>query len=187
MNDDLKLIFAELEESMNKSVNHLESELARIRAGKANPSMLEGVYVDYYGSQTPLNQVSNVNTPDGRTITIQPWEKNLIETIEKAIHEANLGLNPQNNGDIIIINIPPLTEERRTALVKQVKSETEDAKVSMRNARRDANEEIKDLQKKGLSEDAAKDAEAEVQNITDKYTARAESTAEAKEKDIMTV
>lgn len=187
MEDDVQLVFEEVKDSMKKSLSHLEAELSRIRAGKASPSMLENVFVDYYGTRTPLNQVSNTNAPDGRTLTVQPWEKGMIEPIEKAIIDANLGLNPQNNGDIIIINIPPLTEERRTALVKQVKSETEDAKVSIRNARRDANEEIKKLQKEGLSEDAAKDAEEQVQELTDQYTGRADKLAEAKEKDIMTV
>ena len=172
---------------MKKAITHLEDELLKIRAGKASPSMLEGVMVEYYGSLTPLNQVSNVNTPDPRTISVQPWEKKMLETIERAIMNANLGLNPQNNGELIMINVPPLTEERRRDLVKRAKAEAEHAKVSVRTARREANDEIKKLEKEGLSEDMAKDAEAEIQKLTDAYSAKIDKEIERKEKDIMTI
>lgn len=181
------MIHEEAEASMKKAVSHLEDELLKIRAGKASPAMLEGVKVDYYGSLTPLNQVANVNTPDARTISVQPWEKKMLETIEKAIMNANLGLNPQNNGELIMINVPPLTEERRKDLVKRAKAEGEHAKVSVRTARKDANDEIKKLEKDGLSEDLAKDAEAEVQSLTDSYNTRIENEVGRKEKDIMTI
>lgn len=172
---------------MKKAIAHLEDELLKIRAGKASPAMLDGVMVDYYGSLTPLNQVSNVNTPDPRTISVQPWEKKMLETIERAIMNANLGLNPQNNGEMIMINVPPLTEERRRDLVKKAKAEAEHAKVSVRTARKEANDEIKKLEKEGLSEDLAKDAEAEIQKLTDAYGAKIDKEIERKEKDIMTI
>jgi len=149
--------------------------------------MLEGVLVDYYGTNTPLNQVSNINTPDARTISVQPWEKPMLPVIEKAIMVANLGLNPQNNGELIIINVPPLTEERRFGLVKQTKTEGEHAKVSIRNARKEANDEIKKLQKDSISDDLAKDAEERIQKLTDAYGKNVDSILEVKEKDIMTV
>jgi ribosome recycling factor len=172
---------------MQGAIDHLGKELLKIRAGKAHTSMLDGIYVDYYGSQTPLSQVSNVNTPDARTITVQPWEKPMLEKIEKAIMVANLGLNPQNNGEIIMINVPPLTEERRINLVKQTKTEGEHAKVSVRNARKDANDEIKKLQKDTISDDLAKDAEDRVQKLTDKFGVKVDEILTVKEKDIMTV
>lgn len=172
---------------MDKAIEHLDNELAKIRAGKASPAMLEGLYVDYYGSSTQLNQVANVNTPDARTIAIQPWEKQMLGVIEKAIFGANLGFTPMNDGIMIRINIPPLTEERRRDLVKQAKGELEHAKVSIRNIRRDANEAIKKLQKDGLAEDLAKDAEAKIQQFTDQYSAKADKHLELKEKEIMTV
>lgn len=172
---------------MDKAIEHLDNELAKIRAGKASPAMLEGLYVDYYGSSTQLNQVANVNTPDARTIAIQPWEKQMLGVIEKAIFGANLGFTPMNDGIMIRINIPPLTEERRRDLVKQAKGELEHAKVSIRNIRRDANEAIKKLQKDGLAEDLAKDAEAKIQQLTDQYSAKADKHLELKEKEIMTV
>src|SRR5690606_31449841 len=153
-------------------IKHLNVELLKIRAGKATTSMVDGVFVDYYGTNSPLNQVSNINTPDPRTITIQPWEKAMLEVIERAIINANLGLNPQNNGDMIIINVPPLTEERRKTLVKQAKGEVENAKISIRNARKDANDEIKKLLKEHLAEDQAKELEDEIQKLTDSYTHR---------------
>jgi len=181
------MVLSMAEEAMNASITHLEKELLKIRAGKAHPSMLEGVLVDYYGSQTPLSQVSNINTPDARTISIQPWEKAMLEVIEKAIMMANLGLNPQNNGEMIMINVPPLTEERRRDLVKQTKAEGEHARVSIRNARKDANDEIKKLQKEIISDDLAKDAEDRVQKLTDLYTGKVDKHLERKEKDIMTV
>ncbi len=172
---------------MGAAVEHLEKELIHIRAGKASPAMLDGVLVEYYGNLTPLNQVSNVSSPDARTIAVQPWEKGLIPIIEKAIINANLGLNPDNNGEIIRINIPVLTEERRKGLVKQANQEGEHAKVSLRAARKDANDSLKKLQKDGLSEDLEKDAEVEVQNLTDDYSKKVDSLVEAKEKDIMTI
>lgn len=173
--------------AMEKAILHLESELVKIRAGKASPSMVDSVRVDYYGSMVPMSQVANINTPDPKTITIQPWEKKMIEAIEKAIAYANLGLNPQNNGDVIIITVPPLTEERRKDLVKKARAEAEFAKVGLRNARKDANDEIKKLQKDGLSEDLAKVAEGEIQKLTDDYNSRADSEVARKEKDIMTI
>jgi ribosome recycling factor len=187
MTEELNLIFDTTRESMTASIDHLERELLTIRAGRANPEMLHNVKVDYYGSIVPLSQVSNINTPDARTITVQPWEKNMIQPIEKAIMNANLGLNPTNNGDFVIINIPPLTEERRKELVKQARAEAEHARVSLRNARRDANDEIKQLQKDGLSEDLAKDAEEQVQGITNQFSDKVEKHLERKEKEIMTV
>jgi len=187
MEEELELILEDAKERMAKAVEHLDNELGMIRAGKANPKMLDGILVDYYGSMTPLSQVANVSTPDPRTIAIQPWEKPLIGAIEKAIMAANLGLNPDNNGDMIRINIPPLTEERRRDLVRQAKGECEDAKVSLRNTRRDCNEELKKLKKEGLSEDLEKDAEADVQKITDGYVKKIDELFEVKEKDILTV
>lgn len=187
MNEEIQLIIEDARESMVKSIRHLEDELLKIRAGKANPSMLDGIMVEYYGNPTPLNQVANVNTPDARTIRVQPWEKNMLEPIETAITYANLGLNPQNNGEVVMINVPALTEERRKDLVKKCRAEAENAKVSIRGARKDANDEIKKLQKDGLSEDLAKDAEDEIQKLTDQYNAKADNEIERKEKDIMTI
>jgi ribosome recycling factor len=187
MTEELNLIFDTTRESMTASIDHLERELLTIRAGRANPEMLHNVKVDYYGSIVPLSQVSNINTPDARTLTVQPWEKNMIQPIEKAIMNANLGLNPTNNGDFVIINIPPLTEERRKDLVKQARAEAEHARVSLRNARRDANDEIKQLQKDGLSEDLAKDAEEQVQALTNQFSEKVDNHLERKEKEIMTV
>lgn len=174
-------------EKMNAAIAHLEKELLHIRAGKASPAMLDSVYVDYYGSMTALNRVSNVSTPDARTIAIQPWEKNLIPVIEKAILNANLGFNPENNGEIIRINVPILTEERRKLLVKQVHQEGEVAKVSVRTARKEANDTLKKLQKDGLSEDMEKDGEIEVQKMTDNFGKIIDDLVKAKEKDIMTI
>ncbi|RZA00060.1 MAG: ribosome recycling factor [Sphingobacteriaceae bacterium] len=172
---------------MDKAIDHADNELNKIRAGKANPSMFDDVMVDYYGSPTPLSQVGSVNTPDARTIVIQPWEKTLLGAIEKAIMEANLGINPQNDGVIIRINVPPLTEERRRDLVKRAKGEAETGKIAIRNIRKDANEKIKKLKTEGVSEDEIKVGEAEVQKITDAYIAKVDQLSEAKEKDIMTV
>ena len=168
-------------------MSHLETELVKVRAGKASTHILDGIHVDYYGTNTPLNQVANINTPDAKTLAIQPWEKNMIDPIEKAIMQANIGITPINNGEIIRLVFPPLTEERRKDLGKQVKSMGEEAKVSVRNARRDANEEIKRMQKDGLSEDLAKDAEIEIQEITDEFIKKVDKHVEAKEKDIMTI
>lgn len=187
MQEEVDFVLDVCKEKMEAAIDHLEKELVHIRAGKANPAMLDGVLVEYYGSQTPLNQVSNVSTPDARTIAIQPWEKALIPEIEKSIMNANLGLNPDNNGEIIRINIPVLTEERRKTLVKQVHSEGEKAKISIRGARKDANDELKKLQKDGLSEDLEKDAEAVVQKMTDQYGKNVDSLVDAKEQDIMTI
>jgi ribosome recycling factor len=185
--EEIEMVLDMARESMDAAMDHLRKELAKIRAGKAHPSMLDGIMVDYYGSQTPLNQVSNINTPDARTISIQPWEKAMLEMIEKAIMIANLGLNPQNNGELIMISVPPLTEERRKTLVKQTRAEGEHAKVSIRNARKDANDEIKKLKEDTISDDLAKDAEDRVQKLTDKYSSKVDEYLEIKEKDIMTV
>ncbi len=184
MNEEIDFILDSTKESMESAVTHLEKEFVNIRAGKASPSMLNSVYVDYYGSQTPLAQVANVNTPDARTISIQPWEKAMLQPIEKAIMIANLGFNPMNNGDLIIINVPPLTEERRKQLAKQAKGETDDAKVSIRNARQDANKEIKKLD---VSDDLKKNAEVDVQTLTDTYIKKTDELFVIKEKEIMTV
>ncbi len=187
MDEEVQLLLDITKEKMDHAILHLETELSRIRAGKANPHILDGIRIDYYGNLTPLSQVSNISTPDARTIAIQPWEKSMIDIIEKAIMAANIGLTPANNGEVIRINVPALTEERRIGLVKQVKHEGENAKVSVRNARRDANEEIKTLQKDGLAEDVAKKAEAEVQKMTGEYSERADKEVELKEKDILTI
>lgn len=172
---------------MEKAIEHCEGELQKIRAGKANPSMLDDVVVEYYGTPTPLNQVGSVNTPDARTIVIQPWEKSLLGAIEKAIMEANLGVNPQNDGTIIRINVPPLTEERRRDLVKKAKAEAETGKIAIRNIRKEANEKIRRLKSEGVSEDEMKSGEGEVQKLTDSFIAKVDQHADAKEKDIMTV
>jgi ribosome recycling factor len=172
---------------MDKAIAHADNELNKIRAGKASPSMLDDVMVDYYGSPTPLSQVSSVNTPDARTIVVQPWEKSLLVAIEKAIKEANLGVNPQNDGVIIRINVPPLTEERRRELAKKAKGEAEAGKIAIRNIRKDANEKIKKLKTEGVSEDEIKVGEAEVQKLTDAYIIKVDQLSDAKEKDIMTV
>ncbi|MCE2846755.1 MAG: ribosome recycling factor [Sphingobacteriales bacterium] len=184
---DVKPILDHMQDHMQKAITHLEAELVKIRAGKATPAMLDGVMVEYYGAMTPLNQVANVNTPEARTIIIQPWEKNLIKNIEKGIIDANLGLTPANDGQMIRITVPPLSEERRRDLVKRAKAEGENAKVSIRNLRRDANENIKKAQKAGLPEDAAKEAEARTQKTTDDFIVRVDKHLEAKEKEVMTV
>ena len=187
MSEDLEFILEETRDSMKKALDHLETELIKIRAGKANPQMLEGLTVDYYGSPTVLNQVSNVSVMDARTLTIQPWEKNMLQPIERAIINANLGVTPQNDGHIIRLFMPPLTEERRREFVKRAGGEGEQSRVAIRNIRRDAIEQIKKLQKDGLSEDEAKDAEKEIQDITDKYITLVERHLQAKEKEIMSV
>jgi len=184
MNEEIEFILDTTKEAMTSAIAHLEKELRAIRAGKATPAMLANVMIDYYGSQTPLGQVANVTTPDPRTIAIQPWEKNMLQPIEKAIMIANLGFNPMNNGDIIMINVPPLTEERRIGLAKQAKAEAEHAKVGIRNARKDANNDIK---KTDISDDLKKDSEAEVQKLTDSFVKIIEETLSVKEKEIMTV
>ena len=185
--EDIASIISSADESMSKAINHLETELVKIRAGKANPQMLDGLVVDYYGSPMPINQVANISVMDARTLSIQPWEKNMLQPIERSIIAANIGVTPQNDGVLIRLFLPPLTEERRKELVKKCQAEGEHSKVSIRNVRRDAIENIKKLQKNGLSEDAAKDAEAEVQQVTDKFIAHVEKHLAAKEKEIMAI
>ena len=185
--DDIKSIQSHAEDQMKKAIDHLEVELVKIRAGKANPQMVDGITVDYYGSPMPLNQVSNVSVMDARTLSIQPWEKNMLQPIEKAIIAANIGIHPQNDGNIIRLFLPPLTEERRKDLVKKCHGEGEHSKVAIRNIRRDAIEHIKKLQKNGLSEDATKDAEANVQGLTDKFITTVDKHLSLKEKEIMVV
>ena len=187
MNEDVELIVEETRDRMQKAIEHLEYELARLRAGKATPVLLDGITVVYYGVNSPLAQVSNINTPDPKTILIQPWEKTMLGTIEKAIMAANIGLTPINNGEVIRINIPPLTEERRHQLVKQVKIESETAKISIRNARKWANDELKTLLKDGLPEDLEKDAVENVQEMTNDFNNKVERIVDRKEKDVMTV
>lgn len=187
MNEEVKLFMDDAKEQMQNAINHLENELAKIRAGKANPKILNDVLVEYYGNPTPLSQVANITVPDPRTIAVQPWERQMIAPIEKAIRNANLGLNPDNNGEIVRINVPPLTEERRKELVKQTRNIGETAKVSIRNARRDAIDQFKKMTKEGLPEDAAKDAETEVQKMTDTFSKKVEDILAVKEKDIMTI
>ncbi len=184
MNEEINIILDSTDDAMQGALTHLDKSLANIRAGKASPQMLGSVFVDYYGSQTPLSQVANVSAPDSRTITIQPWEKKMIQPIEKAILAANLGFNPMNNGDVVIISVPPLTEERRKELVKQAKGEGEDAKISVRNARQEANKEIKKVE---TSEDIKKDAEDKVQKLTDKYIKKIEEVLASKEAEILKV
>jgi len=187
MNDLIKKQLNDAKTLMDKAVDHADSEITKIRAGKATPGMLDGISVDYYGNPTPLSQVGSVNTPDARTLVIQPWEKSLLVPIERAIQEANIGLNPQNDGQVIRLNVPPLTEERRRDLVKKVKEEAERGRVAIRNIRKDANEKIKKLKSEGVSEDEIKVGEGEVQKLTDSYIVKVDKLAEAKEKDIMTV
>jgi ribosome recycling factor len=185
--DELNKVLSQMQDQMQRAISHLEAELVKVRAGKANPSMLDSIFVDYYGNNTPLNQVANVNTLDARTLVIQPWEKSMIKPIEKAIIDANLGFAPQNDGQIVRINVPPLSEERRKDLVKKAKAEGETAKVSIRNLRREGNEQIKKIQKTGIPEDLAKDAEARIQKMTDDFIIKVDKHLEAKEKEIMTV
>lgn len=184
MNEEVDFVLDTAKETMNNAIAHLEKELRSIRAGKATPAMLGTVLVNYYGSQTPLSQVANINTPDPRTLSVQPWEKNMLQEIEKGIQLANLGFNPMNNGEVIMINVPPLTEERRKELAKQSKAEAEIAKVGIRNARKDANN---DLKKMDLSEDLTKNAEEAVQKLTDSFIKKIDEILAVKEKEIMTV
>jgi ribosome recycling factor len=187
MNDNIKKIMDAAKDAMEKSISHLEVELAKIRAGRANPSLFDNVMVDYYGSNVPINQVANINTQDARTIVIQPWEKSMLTPIEKAIQAANLGFNPMNDGVLIRITIPPLTEERRKELVKKAKQESEDAKVGIRSARKDAMEAAKKLNKEGVTEDEIKDTEAKIQQLTDSYVTKCDRHLDSKEKEIMTI
>ncbi|RAV27993.1 ribosome recycling factor [Sinomicrobium soli] len=185
MNEEISFILDSTTEAMEGALSHLEKEFTNIRAGKASPAMLGSIFVDYYGSQTPLGQVANISTPDARTITVQPWEKGMLQTIEKAIIVANIGFNPMNNGENIIINVPPLTEERRKELVKQAKAVSEDAKVSIRGSRQDANKEVKKLEE--ASEDVKKNTEVDIQTLTDSYIKKVDELLAVKEKEIMTV
>ena len=187
MSEDLNHVRAHAQDSMEKAINHLEAELVKIRAGRANPNMFDGLTVDYYGNPTPLNQVGNISVTDARTLTIQPWEKNMLQPIERSIIAANLGVTPQNDGTIIRIFLPPLTEERRKEIVKRVQQEGEHSKVAIRNIRRDAIEHVKKLKKEGLSEDVAKDAEDEIQAMTDKHISLVDKHLASKEKEIMSV
>lgn len=187
MSEELSMIIDDAEDGMKKAINHLESELTKIRAGKANPTMLDGINVEYYGAPTPIAQVANISVLDVRTISIQPWEKNMLAAIERAIMQANIGITPQNDGSQIRLFMPPLTEERRKELVKKAAGEGEQSKVAIRNIRRDAIEQVKKLQKDGLSEDASKDGEKNIQELTDKFIALVEKHLAAKEKEIMTV
>ena len=187
MTEEIEFILDSTQESMAGSIAHLEKSFLNIRAGKASPAMLGSVFVDYYGSATPLSQVSKISVPDARTITLQPFEKNMLHTIEKAIMIANLGFNPMNNGDVIIISVPPLTEDRRKELAKQAKAEAEDAKIGIRNARKDANTDIKKLEKEGTSEDICKSAEEEVQNLTNSFIKKIDEHLVIKEAEIMKV
>ena len=187
MNEEIELIMEEARDRMLKALEHLEHELARLRAGRATPALLDGVTVDYYGVNSPLSQVSNINTPDPKSILLQPWEKNMLVTIEKAIMAANIGLTPVNNGEVIRINVPALTEERRHQLVKQVKNEGETAKISLRNSRKWANDELKSLLKEGLPEDLEKNAVESIQEMTHDFTIKIDKVMATKEKDIMTV
>lgn len=184
MEDEMKFILDSAKEAMGKALLHLEKQLVNIRAGKASPAMVSNVMINYYGSPTPISQVANVSTPDGMTITIQPWEKTLIPEIEKGIHQANIGFNPMNNGESIIITVPPLTEERRRDLAKQAKAEIEDAKIGVRNDRKNANSEIKALE---ISEDLKKNMEADIQKMTDHHIKIIDEIFVKKEKEIMTV
>lgn len=185
MNEEIKFVLDTTKEAMDAAILHLEKEFVKIRAGKANPSMLSSVMVEYYGSPTPLAQIANINTPDGRTISVQPWEKSMLQEIERAIMNANLGFNPMNNGDYVIINVPPLTEERRLQLSKQAKAEAEHAKVGVRNARQEANKEIRDMD--DASEDLKKNAESDVQELTDKFSKKIDEFYVVKDAEIMKV
>jgi ribosome recycling factor len=187
MSEELTLVKLETESLMKKAIGHLETEIQKIRAGKANPNMLDGIVADYYGAPTAISQIANISALDARTISIQPWEKNMLQPIERAIIASNIGLNPQNDGNIIRLFLPPLTEERRKELVKRCNGEGENGKIAIRNIRRDSIEQIKKLQKDGLSEDAAKDAEAEIQDLTNRFISLVEKHLEAKEKEIMSV
>ena len=187
MSEELDLIKMDTESIMKKAISHLEAELVKIRAGKANPNMLDGIVAEYYGSPTPISQIANISVLDVRTISVQPWERNMLQPIERAIIASNIGINPQNDGNFIRLFLPPLTEERRKELVKRCNAEGENGKVSIRNIRRDSIEQIKKLQKDGLSEDAAKEAEIEMQELTNRYISLIEKHLEAKEKEIMVV
>ncbi len=187
MSDELTRIIDHAEESMNKAIGHLEVELVKVRAGKAHPNILDGLVVDYYGTPTPINQVGNISVADVRTLTIQPWEKNMLQPIERSIIAANIGITPQNDGNMIRLFMPPLTQERRRELVKKAQGEGEHSKVAIRSIRRDSMEHVKKLQKNGLSEDVCKDAEKQIQELTDKFIILVDKHLAAKEKEVMTV
>lgn len=187
MLEEIQMVYDELKSTNQKTLNHLDNELQKVRAGKATPSMLQSVMVEYYGSPTPLSQVANISTPDPRTITVQPWERTMLNEIMKGIINSNLGFAPQNNGEVIIINVPALTEERRREMVKKAKAEGEHAKVGIRNNRKDALDMIKSMKAEGLSEDMSKDSEAEIQLITNGFIKKVDDVMDAKEKDIMTI
>ena len=187
MHEEIEFTLEEAKEGMHLAVLHLEKELQKVRAGKASPQMLEGVRIDYYGTMTPIDQTANVSTPDARQIIVQPWDKSVLGLIEKAILAANLGFNPKNEGEILRIVVPALTEERRKELVKQVKQEGEIAKVSIRNSRREGNDELKKMQKSGLPEDEAKVGENDIQKFTDEFVLKIDKVIEGKDKEIMTV
>ncbi|PCJ81628.1 MAG: ribosome recycling factor [Bacteroidetes bacterium] len=187
MQEAVDMALEEAKDQMEKAMERLKSELKKVRAGKAHPSMLESVKIDYYGTMTPISQVANVNSTDARTLVVQPWEKGMLEPISTGIINSNLGLNPMNNGEVLIINVPPLTEERRIELSKRARSEGESARVSIRNARKDANDLLKSAKDEGLSEDMLKTGEAKVQELTNAYTQKVEDTLAAKEVDIMTI
>lgn len=185
--EEVKLVLSELKLQAEKSLDHVKNEIGKLRAGKAMPNMLDSVQVEYYGSKVPLNQVANVSTPDPKTLMVKPWEKAMLEEIEKGIMYANLGLNPQNDGEQVIINVPPLTEERRLQLVKQAKAEAEHGKIGLRGARKDAMDMIKSLQSDGLSEDLAHDAEVDIQDVINSYSKKIDDAISAKEDEIMTI
>jgi ribosome recycling factor len=187
MSEELEMYIMEATSTMDKAISHLEAELVKLRAGRANPQMFDGLTVDYYGAPTPVAQVANITVADARTLTIQPWERNMLQAIERSIIAANLGVTPQNDGIIIRIFLPPLTEERRREIVKRVQGEGEHSKVAIRNIRRDTIEQVKKMQKNGLSEDTAADAEKEIQDLTNKFIALVEKTLAAKEKEVMSV
>ena len=187
MSESLETIMQDATAAMKKAISHLETELTKIRAGKATPAIVDGIHVDYYGNATPLNQVANITIPDARTISLQPWEKNMITAIEKAITYANLGFNPQNDGTVVRISLPPLTEERRKQLVKMAKETAEHGKVTVRNLRKDGNEAIKKLVKAGVPEDEGKIGETKIQDLTDKYIAKIDEILKGKETEILTV
>jgi ribosome recycling factor len=187
MTEEAKFIIEEIKESMQHALDHLEKEFHKFRTGKASPQMLEGVKVEYYGNPTSVDKIANINTPDARMIIVQPWEKSMLNPLAKAILDANLGFNPQNNGEVLRIAVPPLTEERRRELVKKAKGEAESAKVAIRNIRRGAVDDAKKLEKDGVSEDDIKTLEKDIQHITDSFIVQVDKILEHKEKDIMTV
>jgi len=187
MNEEAQMCLDEAREGMENAISHLERILQKIRAGKASPQMLDGIKIDYYGAMTPIEQTANINTPDPRQIIVQPWDKSILGELEKAILNANLGFNPKNEGEVLRISVPPLTEERRLELVKQAKVEAENSRISIRNTRRSANDLAKSLEKDGLPEDESKRVQEKIQDLTDEFIKKVDDMLEAKEKDVMTV